>query len=285
MPTIDDALPVLLIEDNPGDARLVKEALSDARFARWRLSSRPKPWPKAWSCSGQENFVAVLLDLTLPDCIGAETIARVHAAAPTMPIVILTGLDDEAISRDAVKSGAQDYLVKGLFDGGLLSRALFYAIERARFREELMKARDDALQAAKLKSEFLAIISHEMRTPMNAIVGPVELLLDTALDEEQTELATNRAQWLAHDARTYQRHPGLFAARGRRTQDEGGRLRAVRDPRRATRRLHGTGEGKRSRDQHPQRNLPAIASGGRSRAARSGAGEPGWKRDQVHRAR
>lgn len=188
MPTFDDALPVLLIEDNPGDARLVKEALSDARFARWRLASRPT-LAEGLELLGQENFVAVLLDLTLPDCLGAETIERVHAAAPTMPIVILTGLDDEAISRDAVKSGAQDYLVKGRYDGGLLSRALFYAIERARFREELMKARDDALQAAKLKSEFLAIISHEMRTPMNAIVGPVELLLDTALDEEQAELA------------------------------------------------------------------------------------------------
>ena len=188
MPTIDDALPVLLIEDNPGDARLVKEALSDARFARWRLSLR-RTLGEGLDLLGQESFVAVLLDLTLPDCIGAETIERVHAAAPTIPIVILTGLDDEAISRAAVKSGAQDYLVKGLFDGGLLSKSLFYAIERARFREELMKARDEALQAAKLKSEFLAIISHEMRTPMNAIVGPIEILLDTALDQEQTELA------------------------------------------------------------------------------------------------
>ncbi len=189
MPTIDNSLHVLLIEDNPGDARLVKEALSDARFARWRLSSR-QTLAEGLELLWQENILAVLLDLTLPDCSGAETIVRLHAAVPTMPIVVLTGLDDEAISRDAVKAGAQDYLVKGLYDGGLLSKSLFYAIERARFREELMKARDDALQAAKLKSEFLAIISHEMRTPMNAIVGPVELLLDTQLDEEQIELAT-----------------------------------------------------------------------------------------------
>jgi signal transduction histidine kinase len=188
MPTSDEPLHVLLIEDNPGDARLVKESLSDARFARWRLSSC-KTLADGLALLEQESFVAVLLDLTLPDCTGAETIARVHAAAPAMPIVILTGLDDEAISRDAVKSGAQDYLVKGLFDGGLLSKSLFYAIERARFREDLMKARDDALQVARLKSEFLAIISHEMRTPMNAIIGPVELLLDTPLDEEQIELA------------------------------------------------------------------------------------------------
>jgi len=184
----DEALRVLLIEDNPGDTRLVQEALSDTRFARWQLSCR-QTLSDGVELLGQESFVAVLLDLTLPDCTGAETIARVHTAAPRMPIVILTGLDDEAISRDAVKAGAEDYLVKGLFDGGLLSRSLFYAIERARFREELMKACDDALQAAKLKSEFLAIISHEMRTPMNAIIGPVELLIDTPLDQEQAELA------------------------------------------------------------------------------------------------
>lgn len=101
----------------------------------------------------------------------------------------LTGHDSEAISREAVKAGAQDYLVKGLYDGGLLNRSLFYAIERARFRRELERARDEALQAAKLKSEFLAVISHEMRTPMNAVIGPIELLIDTPLNQEQSELA------------------------------------------------------------------------------------------------
>ena len=189
MPPIkNESLQVLLIEDNPGDARLVEEALSDTRFARWQVSWR-QTLSDGLELLGQEGFVAVLLDLTLPDCTGAETIARVQSAAPWMPIVVLTGNDDPSISREAVKAGAQDYLVKGLFDGGLLSRSLFYAIERARFRADLLKARDEALQAVKLKSEFLAVISHEMRTPMNAIVGPIELLIDTALDEEQTELA------------------------------------------------------------------------------------------------
>jgi signal transduction histidine kinase len=184
----DDALAVLLIEDNPGDLRLVAEALSDTRLVRWHLSCR-ETLSEGLALLGEQPFAAVLLDLTLPDCVGGDTIKRVHAAAPHIPIVVLTGLDNEAISRDAVRAGAQDFLVKGLFDGGLLSRALFFAIERARFHRELEKARDEALQAAKLKSEFLGIISHEMRTPMNAILGPLELLADIGNDPTQIELA------------------------------------------------------------------------------------------------
>lgn len=184
----NEAFHVLLIEDNSGDTRLIKEALLDSRFARWQVSWR-KTLAEGLELLGQQNFAAVLLDLMLPDCSGAETITRVHKAVPRVPIVVVTGLDDEAISRDAVKAGAEDYLVKGLFDGRLLSRSLLYAIERARLREELEKARDDALQAVKLKTEFLATLSHEMRTPMNAIIGPIERLIDTRLDQEQTELA------------------------------------------------------------------------------------------------
>ena len=184
----DDELAVLLIEDNPGDIRLVREALADMRLARWRLTSRETLF-EGLELLRAQTFDVVLLDLTLPDCSGGDTIARVHRETPLMPIVVLTGTDNEAISREAVRKGAQDFLVKGMFEGGLLARSLFYAVERARLRQDLEKARDEALQAAKLKSEFLAIISHEMRTPMNAIVGPLELLIDTAADPDQIELA------------------------------------------------------------------------------------------------
>src|ERR1700683_1907835 len=183
----DDAA-VLLIEDNPGDIRLVREALSDRRLARWRLTCC-ETLAEGLALLAAEIFAAVLLDLTLPDCVGEDTIARVHGAAPRMPIVVLTGMESESISREAVRAGAEDYLVKGVFDGGLLSRAIFYAIERARMRRDLEKALDEALQAAKLKSEFLAIISHEMRTPLHAILGPLELLIDTASDPDQIEFA------------------------------------------------------------------------------------------------
>jgi two-component system cell cycle sensor histidine kinase/response regulator CckA len=139
----DDAA-VLLIEDNPGDIRLVREALSDRRLARWRLTCC-ETLAEGLALLAAEIFAAVLLDLTLPDCVGEDTIARVHGAAPRMPIVVLTGMESESISREAVRAGAEDYLVKGVFDGGLLSRAIFYAIEHARMRRDLEKARDEAL--------------------------------------------------------------------------------------------------------------------------------------------
>lgn len=187
---LNEALNVLLIEDNPGDARLVKEALSDTQFARWQLTSC-QTVTDGVALLGQEGFAAVLLDLTLPDCSGVETIVRVHRAVPKIPIVVLTGLNDEAISRDAVKAGAEDYLVKGLFDGGLLSRSLFYAIERGRLRTELEQARDVALQAAKqtaaLKADFLARMSHEIRTPLNAIIGTAELQMLSEMTQEQRQ--------------------------------------------------------------------------------------------------
>src|SRR5262249_15966185 len=102
MPMPDEVPHVLLIEDNPGDARLVREALSGNGFAQWRLSHRQTAY-EGIEFLAQQDVAAVLLDLTLPDCTGADTLARVQHAAPRMPIVVLTGLDDGALARDAVK--------------------------------------------------------------------------------------------------------------------------------------------------------------------------------------
>jgi PAS domain S-box-containing protein len=99
---------------------------------------------------------ATLLDLTLPDSSGLETIRHVNRACPYMPIVVLTGIEDEEMGVESVRSGAQDYLIKGQADGRLISRAVRYAIERKQAEQELQNARDQLEERVKQRTIDLA---------------------------------------------------------------------------------------------------------------------------------
>jgi diguanylate cyclase (GGDEF)-like protein len=126
---IDEAPSILLVEDNPGDVRLVEELLR----AAWVVPGSINHVSSVEDAIGRvakDVPACILLDLSLPDAHGLGTLERVRDAHPSVPIVVLTGTDDEAQAVQAVQEGAQDYLIKGQVDGHLLGRAIRYAIER-----------------------------------------------------------------------------------------------------------------------------------------------------------
>jgi diguanylate cyclase (GGDEF)-like protein len=136
---------VLLIEDNAGDARLIREMLAEEEAVPFALTHADR-LSKGIEVLAQKATDLVLLDLSLPDSSGLDTFSKVYAHSPKVPIIVLSGNDDQQLALYAVKSGAQDYLVKGKIDRELLMKAMQYSIERKRYQEELERqANYDAL--------------------------------------------------------------------------------------------------------------------------------------------
>jgi diguanylate cyclase (GGDEF)-like protein len=129
-------MKVLLVEDNPGDARLTRELLAEGGPARFDVTHVERV-SEALEQLARTHFDIILQDLSLPDGKGLEIVDRIQEGAPLLPIVVLSGFDDEALAVEAVQRGAQDYLVKGRGDGPLLARSIQYAIERKRSEERL----------------------------------------------------------------------------------------------------------------------------------------------------
>lgn len=134
---VDLQMSVLLVEDNPGDARLLREAVREAEGHHNIRLTHVDTLSSALTRLDQEPFDVIMLDLSLPDAEGLQTLVRTHEHAPSIPIVVLTGLDDEGLAVRAVREGAQDYLVKGQVTSQLLVRAMRYATERKRAIEAL----------------------------------------------------------------------------------------------------------------------------------------------------
>ena len=136
---------VLLIEDNPGDARLIREMIAEEPGAAFEIECAER-LAQALERLSAGGIGLVLLDLSLPDSLGLETFAKVYVHSPDVPIIVLTGNDDNNLALAAVKRGAQDYLVKGRLDRELLLRSMQYAIERKRYQLQLEhQANYDAL--------------------------------------------------------------------------------------------------------------------------------------------
>lgn len=141
-----DMIKVLLVEDNPVDALCLKEALAVSRATSIAML-HVETLADAQKQLGQGDFHAVILDLGLPDSQGIDTFVQLKDASPDIPVVVLSGLDDETLAIEAVREGAQDYLVKDEWDSELIIRSLLYAIERHRLLVMWKQANESSQKA------------------------------------------------------------------------------------------------------------------------------------------
>jgi len=154
------AVRVLLVEDNVGDARLIELALAAARWTRFELE-RVDTLAAALARASQGGIDVMLLDLSLPDSSGIQTLREAYAQAREIPIVVFTGLDDDELAFNAVNEGAQDFLVKGRADTELLDRSIRYAIERHRALEQVRQLSIvDELTGLNNRRGFLVLFEH-----------------------------------------------------------------------------------------------------------------------------
>jgi signal transduction histidine kinase len=178
----DHATHVLLIEDNPGDADLVRLRLVEGKSAI--DVSCVNRLADGLASLKERSPGVILLDLNLPDSQGAETFRKVLEKAPDVPIVILSGQDDEELAFKALHQGVQDYLVKGAISSNSLDRAMRYAVERQALLRSLEMSRKQQLE---FKNQFLSHVSHELRTPLTCIHQFVTILLDGLAGEVSPE--------------------------------------------------------------------------------------------------
>jgi len=195
------SVKILLIEDNLAEARLLLEFLKQAQSKQFSLV-HVKRLREALERLNQDSFDIILLDLTLPDSQGLASLAPLNNRVPSLPIVVLTNMNDEELAIEAVRQGAQDYLVKRQVNSDVLMRSIYYAIERKQMSEALrvvnqaleirLQERTAELVKAKeinqFKSEFVSILSHDFRNPLNTILlsaGSLQLNEDKLSQEKK----------------------------------------------------------------------------------------------------
>jgi ActR/RegA family two-component response regulator len=165
---------ILLVEDDDKFARVLSKQLEKDNYEVTHCSELSD----FLEIAVKEQCDLVLLDLGLPDSSGLKTYDKVSKVISDVPVVVLTGLDDEKVAIDAVKRGAQDYLVKGEVDNRTILRSLDYAIERSRLLSRLKKLQGLILQSERIKVlvETAGAAAHEINQPLTSIFGMVELL-------------------------------------------------------------------------------------------------------------
>jgi signal transduction histidine kinase len=208
-------IQVLLVEDNDEHAELMRQLLLKSDQPVFQVT-RFGALRNALDALDLAGFQIILLDLTLPDSEGMTTFQRMQNRAPDLPIVVLTGIDDEGMAVETVKRGAQDYLVKGRVDDRLLVRSLLYALERKKNQHELKRARDDLERRVEARTAELVAsndkLQHEIverKRVENALLESNQQLADAleklretqehVIQRERLHALGRMASGIAHD--------------------------------------------------------------------------------------
>jgi signal transduction histidine kinase len=199
MITATSTLKILLIEDNLAEARLLQEFIKLTKSQNFGLV-HVQILQDGIKQLNSQKYDVILLDLTLPDSQGLSSIPQLLQQNPSNPIIVLTNTNDEELAIEAVRQGAQDYLVKRHVNPDTLVRSVRYAVERKQFLEQLNQINQTletqveekttellkSQEINQLKSEFMAMLSHDIRNPLNTI-----LLAAGLLEKYQKELTNN----------------------------------------------------------------------------------------------
>lgn len=209
---IESTIHILLVEDNPADADLIRLLLNTPPG----VPSAPSPtlvihhagrMASAISQLDQSAFDIILLDLSLPDSQGLDTFRKVKISAQNVPIIVLSGLNDETLIMAAMQQGAQDYLIKGNIDKELLVRAIRHAIERQHLLTEQMLAKNQlARQTIELQNrnaeldQFAHTVAHQVQGLLGQIIGYGSLLQMTNIErlDSEGQLALKRILQSGH---------------------------------------------------------------------------------------
>lgn len=186
-------LSILIVEDNIGDARLIEELLKEIDIGDHEVTYVVDT--EEVRQISKIKFDVVLLDLHLSDMTPMQTYKIVNNFFPRIPIIVLTGLEDDTLAAKIVRMGAQDYLIKGTFDSGTLRRSIKYSIERKKSQLRLARVESKTRQLQvhandlegetkrleainKAKDVFLSIASHQLRTPATSVKQYLGMLLE-----------------------------------------------------------------------------------------------------------
>ena len=186
-------ITVLHVEDNPGDILLLEEILSDSPdfdFSITIANSLGEAVIKSEPCV----YDIILLDLGLPDSMGMQALELMLEKCKMIPIMVITGLNDDQAGRQAVKLGAQSYLPKNELNTRVVTQSIVYSIERNQQLIRIRNAESELIRKNKLleeanssKDRLLSIISHDLKSPMSSVVGLLSLLNEEYSEFDQTK--------------------------------------------------------------------------------------------------